>query len=112
MPYHEEALGVRWEQLAPNFQLLFLTMMKVAGALWLTGCVGFFVILLIPFRRGDAWARWALPAIQIPSLVAINYGPINLALKTGAHPPLLQFFLCDLLFLAGVIFSLEFKKSK
>jgi len=112
LPYHEEVLGVSWDALQPGFQLLLISFVKGGGALALASTIALLIMLFIPFRRGERWARWAIPAFQLPSLIALNYAPINIAIKTSAHPPLIIFFIGDLLFLAGFIFSLDFGKSK
>jgi hypothetical protein len=112
LPYHEEVLGVTWEQLQPGYQLIFLSFFKIAGALCLASVLALLFLLFIPFRRGEAWARWAIPIFQLPSLAALNYVPINIALTTTAHPPLAIFFVGDALLVAGFLFSLDIGKPR
>jgi hypothetical protein len=88
MPYHLEVVGMPWEKITPGFQLMLLTFMKVGGAIALASSLSFIFMLWIPFRRGERWALWAIPISQFPSLIGLNYGPFNIALRTSAHPPL------------------------
>ena len=111
LPYHQEILGVTWEQLQPGYQLIFLGFFKIAGALCLASVIAMLFLLFIPFRRGEVWARWAIPIFQLPSLIALNYVPLKVVMTTNAHPPLAVFFVGDALLIAGFLFSLDMGKS-
>jgi len=60
MPYHAQAIGRDWQDLDANLQVLLLAMIKVIGAGYLVGAVVMTMLLIIPWRRGDPWARWTV----------------------------------------------------
>jgi hypothetical protein len=86
-PYHEEALGRKWESLDASLQTLLLGMQKIIGGGLLAVLVGALFILFEPFRRGEHWATWALLlvflAIQVPTL----YATMLIHRRTGARTP-------------------------
>jgi hypothetical protein len=106
LPYHERAIGVPWEELKPGFQLFLLSSLRLGGALALASSIALFILLFIPFRRGETWARWAIPVFSLPSLIALTYVPVHIALRTNANPPLAIFFIGDILFITAIIFSI------
>src|SRR4051794_29416038 len=62
MPYHEIAVGMRWEEVGRPFQILILGLMRVVGGGLLSAAFIGAILLFWPFRRGISWARWAIPA--------------------------------------------------
>jgi hypothetical protein len=65
MPYHAETMGVTWESLSAGHQLVFLTLYRATGTGMLVSAVALLVLLLVPFRQGKPWARWALTGIGL-----------------------------------------------
>jgi len=107
MPYHQSVLGATWDQLDANLQALLLTFVHATGASYLMGAVAMWFLLLIPFRRGEIWSRWAIPMIGVgllgPSLLYAR----SLARTTGEWTPW-QMTLAGLLVLAvGIAASCE-----
>jgi hypothetical protein len=60
------------------------------------------ILIAIPLRRGDWWARWAILAVGLPVLGATVYLAGRLAFLTGARTPWLASGVLLALFLAGV----------
>src|SRR5512134_1863567 len=60
MPYHSVAVGMPWAAMTPPFQVLILALMRAVGAACLALAILEWTLLLIPFRRGAAWATWAI----------------------------------------------------
>ena len=105
MPYHGEALGTAWEALPANYQGFVLGVIKGMGA----GSIGITLALLImlagPFRRGDAWARWAVPAVGITFTLLTAYAAYTIDIRTPASPPWPQTLGLAALYLAGAAIS-------
>jgi hypothetical protein len=59
-------------------------------------------VLLLPLRRGQAWARWAVLAIGFPVLGATAYLSARLAAVTGSNVPWQGAIVLLLLLLVGV----------
>lgn len=87
LPYHADAIGTEWSALTPETQILFLALLDVAGAGWAMSGLLVLILVVVPFRHGQAWARWT-----IPIALALLYVPILLATLrvlggTPAVPP-------------------------
>lgn len=111
LPFHEQAIGVAWSDLTPGFQSQFLSLMKVAGGGYLTTALSLVVLLFIPFRRGENWARWAITGIGIPAILIINYAGLTLILNTPARPPIIWGPVVTILLIAGFIVSAKMEKG-
>jgi Na+-driven multidrug efflux pump len=80
MPYHERALGMTHEQLQPEVAALFLTLMRVIGASFLS--IGVALVLLVkgPFSKGDRWAWWIILFLGLICLVPLLFITLNVGL--------------------------------
>jgi hypothetical protein len=111
MPYHGEALGMTWEALPAHHQGFVLGVIKGMGA----GSIGVTMALLImlsgPFRRGDAWARWAVPAVGITFTLLTAYAAYTIDIRTPASPPWLQTLGLAAMYLAGAVVSFAPRKG-
>lgn len=87
MPYHGDALQMDWAAVAAPLQTLILALMDVAGGGWLAVALATAVLVAIPFRRGEAWARFALPAILLAFYVPTFWATVLVTLHTPAHAP-------------------------
>ncbi|MBU2548066.1 MAG: hypothetical protein KKB20_06645 [Proteobacteria bacterium] len=85
--YHKEVIGVDWAGLAPGVQKLLVILMKGTGDAALVAAVSIGILLLIPFRRRENWARWAILIIGLTLLVPMLIGAVYLASTTGASSP-------------------------
>ena len=87
MPYHQEAIKIDWNELNSGVQILLHGMVKmVAAGMFVTGIAGM-VLLFIPFKRGESWARWALPLGGLIWNIPGLYVTSTIALKTHASTP-------------------------
>jgi hypothetical protein len=87
MPYHHQAIGVNWEDLGPGLQVMLINFVNFAGAGFITGSLSCLIMLLIPFRRGEKWAKWAIPLLLIVFNVFCLYVSATVAAETGASTP-------------------------
>ena len=65
LPYHHQAIGVNWEDLGSGLQVMLKNFVNFAGAGFITGALSCLIMLFIPFRRGELWAKWAIPLVLI-----------------------------------------------
>lgn len=106
MPYHQAAVGKPWDAVEPAYQILVLALMRAAGAGFLSVALAMLVLLLVPFRRGEPWARWAIPFIGFSILVPLLIVVATVRMSTAASPPV-GLLVCGLLLVTtGVAFSL------
>ena len=87
MPYHAVALGKEWTELDAATQVLIKALMEVAGGGWLA--LGTLTLLLVafPIRRGERWARWALPTVSLLFYVPTLLATLSVLQQTPATPP-------------------------
>lgn len=105
MPYHSQAIGMRWEMLAPHLQILMLGFVRMGGAGMLTTGLTVIILLLIPFRRGEVWVLWALPTLCFLFHVPIFLATLNINNNTPAESPWLVSMLLLILCVIGCIAS-------
>lgn len=105
LPYQEAAIGANWSDLSQGLQTQFLSLMKVSGGGYLAtaACLG--VLLWIPFRRRENWARWAIPAIGIPAILIVNYAGLTIIRNTPGRPPLIAGPIAVILLIVGFVLS-------
>jgi hypothetical protein len=106
MPYHAVAVGVPWDQVSSSFQVLILGLMRAVGGACFAVAVLELILLLVPFRQGAVWARWAIPAGGLVIAAAALYAMIYVALYTPATPPWIAPAAGALLLVIGLILSL------
>jgi hypothetical protein len=106
MPYHQEAVGVSWQQLDERFQALLLGLMRTVGGGFLAAGLSVAILLLIPFRGGEPWSRYALPAIGLASGLPALYATTFIRARTGAHTPVVASVAAVGLIVLGFVLSL------
>src|SRR3954462_11668598 len=79
MPYHQQALGVSWADLAPREQMVLLALLRGTGLCALVTGITMGTLLFIPFRRGERWTRWAVAGLSLTTLVPAAWEAITLA---------------------------------
>ncbi len=105
LPFQLGALGTSWAEIPPRFQVLFLALMKLAtGGLFGTA-LGLGFLLFVPFRKGEAWARWAISAIGLSFATPLLYGMLLVKFETTASPPWLVSVFMIVLFVLGFLLA-------
>jgi len=87
MPYHAEALATTWEALPAHHQGFVLGVIKGMGAGSIAVTLALAILLLVPFRRGEAWARWAIPSVGAVFASLTAYAAYTIDLRTPASTP-------------------------
>ncbi|MBU3069194.1 hypothetical protein KOI40_05135 [Aestuariicella sp. G3-2] len=97
--YHKAVIGVDIDSIAPGAKLLLFILMKGTGdAVLITG-ISILFITLVPLKKGENWARWAILTIGLTCYIPMFGGAAYLASTTGAPSPWwLNFLLIALLF--------------
>ncbi len=87
MPYHAEALSRSWDELEPTLQTLIEALMDLAGAGWIALGVAILVLVAIPVRRGERWARTLVPVLLLLFYVPTLLATLAVLRATPATPP-------------------------
>ena len=106
MPYHQEAVGVAWQQLDQRLQALLVGLMRTVGGGFLAAGISVALLLLIPFRAGESWSRYALLAIGLASGLPALYATILIRARTGARTPIAASAAAVALVVLGFILSI------
>ena len=105
MPYHADAIGATWKDLAPAYRILILSLMKSAGAGFTGSTIAGLFILLIPFRSGSPWARWAMLIVGLAVTIPTLYATLTVKWGTPASPPWVAPLIGMLLVFVGFVLS-------
>lgn len=87
MPYHQEALGVPWEVLAPGVRTVLTGLVNAYGSAHLAVGIAMAVLVYQLLGKRQAWACWALLAVGAPVLVTTALVSAHFARVTGAAVP-------------------------
>ena len=112
MPYHLTAMGSSWENLSPGIQIMSLNFMKAAGTGFLTTGIAMLFLLLIPFRKGEPWANWALLIISLNEILNIMLRTLEVSAKTSSNPPLFIPIITGTVVVISFLLSLGVNKNK
>ncbi len=105
MPYHAEALATPWEALPAHHQGFVLGVIKGLGAGSIAVTLALAILLLVPFRRGDAWARWAIPIVGAVFTSLTAYAAYTIDVRTPASTPWRETLVLVALFGVGAAVS-------
>jgi len=105
MPYHADALAVPWEQLPSHHQGFVLGVIRGMGAGSFAVALAVLLILLIPFRRGDRWAFWAVPLIGGVFTALTAYAAFTIETLTPASTPWRQTLGLTAVYTVGALIS-------
>jgi len=78
---------MKWTELEPGLQVLLNGFMKIVASGFFILGITTIVLLIIPFRKGERWAIWCIPAIGLLWLGFGLYVSINIAVQTQASTP-------------------------
>lgn len=84
MPYHERFLEMTHEQLPPNVAKLLLTLMRVAGSLFLA--LSFCIAMLVYFGLQNGIEKWVLSAI-VGTVLIFSTPTLYSTLRIGWYTP-------------------------
>ena len=106
MPYHSEALKSSWSDLETNLQVLIIALMRAASGGFLATGLAMMILLIIPFRAGNTWSMYAIPAIGLCTSVGTLYATLLVKTKTPGNPPVILSFVAIALTIIGFVCSI------
>jgi hypothetical protein len=87
-PYHQGVLGQNWDQVDGKLQTLLIALYRTVGGGGLGANIGVMTMLFIPFRAGEMWAHYAIPAILLITGLSSLYGALTVRTRTRASSPI------------------------
>lgn len=103
MPYHLEALETSWDGIEPSYQVLLKALLNGGGFYGLANGLFMLVLLLIPFRKGEAWAGYSIGLIGLVGALPLTYIVYIVKTNTAGNPPLGVMVIVLALMMAGLI---------
>lgn len=103
MPYHLEALETSWEGLQPSYQVLLKALLNGGGFYGVANGLFMLVLLLIPFRKGEAWAGYSIGLIGLVGALPLTYIVYVVKTNTAGNPPIRVMVIVVALMLAGLL---------
>ena len=103
MPYHLDALETSWEGLEPSYQVLLRALLNGGGFYGVANSLFMLVLLLIPFRKGEAWAGYSIGLIGLVGALPLTYIVYLVKTHTAGNPPLIVMIVLVLLMIAGLL---------
>jgi hypothetical protein len=107
MPYHQQVIGMKWSEVAPRFQMMFLAFLNGSGISMFRLGLAMLFLLFFPFRKGEIWSRWAIPIIYLPGGIWVLYIARNLHTNTQASTPWQFAAILILITIVGAILSIK-----
>jgi hypothetical protein len=111
MPYHLQALGIPWNDLAEGVRALLWVMVKVIGGLSVIIGAVMLVLVLIPFRNKEPWARYAVFGGGFAANAFMLGATVVVRSMTGAHTPIAMMAASTGVVIAAFLLSLDFGKG-
>lgn len=87
MPYHAIAVGKEWSEVAPEFQVLILALMRVSGGGWLGVAIGILICLIAYIRTGKSWVHPSILFIGLAGLIPTLLATLLVKNNSPANPP-------------------------
>jgi hypothetical protein len=106
MPYHEQALGRRFDELDAGLQTLLVAMLRVVGGELVACGLGLALMIGLSFRNGESWTTWAMPLLALGIVLPNLYATTFVRRKTGARTPVELTVVGVVMVVAGAVLSL------
>lgn len=104
-PWYATALGVPWDQLSQAAQSIIVSYMKLTGTYQVSVSLTLGIVLIIPFRREEAWAGRSIAGIGCLLALLSAYAIFTVQQKTGVALPWYNPLVGFVLFVAGYLLS-------
>ena len=109
MPYHETAIGMPWADVPRGFQIIITALMHSYGGSMLAIALAMVAMLVIPFRKGETWVKYVLPAVSLVYSIPALIVTLTVRASTPAEPPWIAVVAGIVLVIASFILSLTNK---
>ena len=112
MPYHSQALSIRWGNVDTATQALFLALMRVCGGGWLATSLTIALLQRQFTRSRVSWIPLAILVVGLASVLATLYATLMVYSSTPGVPPIPGVFILIFLLLVGYQFNKTKRKER
>lgn len=102
MPYHLDALQTSWEDMDPKYKYMLKALLNGGGYYGISCGLFMITLLLIPFRRGDIWAGYAIGIIGLVGTLPLALIVRGVKKNTSGNPPLAVMIVINLFLIIGL----------
>ncbi len=110
MPYHHQAIGIPWTDVAFGERVLLWVLVKVTGGFQALLAIAMALILLFPFRRGESWAVVAVPLLGVMANGVGLWATLLVNDRTGAGTPWPVGLVAMAMLFTAIAFSMDLKR--
>lgn len=103
MPYHLKALETSWEEIDPKYQFMLKALLNGGGYFGLSVGLFMLILILIPFRAGEAWAGYAIGVIGLVGTLPLGFIVYQVKKYTAGNPPFAVMIVINLMLIIGLI---------
>lgn len=103
MPYHLKALETSWGDIDMKFQFMLKMLINGGGFSGLSSGIFIMVLVLIPFKEGQAWAGYAIGIIGLVGVFPLTMIVYKVKTQTRGNPPMWLLVLMNGLLFIGLI---------
>jgi hypothetical protein len=111
MPYHQQIIGVPWDELGEGLQALLWIFVKMLGGFMIIASVIIFFLTLVPFRHHERWVMLTLPLVALLVTAPALGATIYLNALTGAATPIVPSTILVSMVVVAFLLSLPGQKS-
>jgi hypothetical protein len=104
MPYHAQALNVDWNSLNENYKILFLSLIRLAGAGGLVAGLVNLTLVNYLYHRVESRLIWLLIVSSLIFQFVTNYVVYYVSRNTPGDPPLLMVSTGSVIFIIATLF--------
>ena len=109
MPYHSEAISLKWEAVEPATQILLLALMRATSG----GFIGLaFAIAFLQFKftaTKISWIPGLILVLGTISMLCSACATILIIIKTPGNPPLNAVITGEIFIIIGFVFNRKFR---
>ncbi len=109
--YHLDAMETTWNQIALGQQVVMMAIMRGSGSGFIAAGFAILILLFIPFKKGENWARWSIFFISMIEGLPTIYSAMQVKQYTPGDPPLFLAVSAVIAALLGVILSYGHQQS-
>jgi hypothetical protein len=105
LPFHEKAIGRRWNEIEHSLKPVFLSLLRLAGLGFLIISILLVVFPAVNFGVSSAFDRYAIPGLALVYCAGLFFINHRLHEKTGVDTPWKGSLYALFVLIAGIIIS-------
>ena len=111
MPYHSQAVSMKWEEVAPATRYLLLALMRATSGGFLTVAVAI-IFLQYKFQTDKLpWIPGLILVLGTIPMLCLLYAVLTVSMHTPGRPPMVTDLAGEGLLLTGFFFNMRYLRN-